>query len=365
MNTQPKNRKPCIHLVTMRMQGHAGWSGYDRIIDYLDAIVIAPLPEMTLLPRIIARLFRGPILKSGIQWYHREEFLCEMQAARHWVMRTGGIFHFIYGENSFRYLATIKKLFPKNKIICTFHTPASRFESLVTEKDYLQAIDAAVVVSTSQTAYFSKILSSDKVFFIPHGVDTDAYRPDPDKHVADNRFNCVFVGKHLRDISAMQQIVAKAEQRNPKIHFHLVSDEATLSLFEGRANVTTHRRIPDEALRSLYQSADALVLPLIESTANNSILEAVACGLPVLTTDLVGTRDYLNTDCAVFIPPNEEEAYLTHIEDLMNRPEKRARMAQASRAKALELSWSVVAARFETLYRRIGANPKYAEERTV
>lgn len=335
------------------MHGHAGPSGYDRIVDYVDATVIMPREKLSLLTRITVRMLRGLIANSGVQWYHRQEFLCEMQAAGHWLKVSGGIFHFIYGENSFKYMATVKKFFPKNKIICTFHTPADKFESVVPKKEHLQAIDAAIVVSNSQKPYFSDLLDSEKVFFIPHGVDTEVFNPGPERQRSNDRFNCIFVGKHLRDITSMEKIVSEAKICNPKIHFHLVSDEKTLSLFNGRSNVSTYHNIPDEKLIALYQKADVLTLPLLESTANNSILEAIACGLPVITTDLVGTRDYLNSDCAVFIPQGEPYTFVPQIGNLMNHPDRCAQMAQASRKKAEELSWTAVAEQLEKLYRQI------------
>jgi glycosyltransferase involved in cell wall biosynthesis len=352
VNSKPY-QKPAVHLVTMRMKGHAGPSGYDRIIDYVDAVTIAPQQKLSLPSRIIARLARNVIANAGMQWYHREEFICEMQAAMRWLKTSGGLFHFIYGENSYRYLSVIKRWFPKNKIVCTFHTPAERFESLLSKKEHLQAIDAVVVVSNSQKPYFSNLLNRDNVYFIPHGVDTDVFKPVSKRFRSNGRFNCIFVGKHLRDISSMQKTVAAAEKRNPDIHFHLVSDQASLSLFDGHGNVSTYHRISDEKLISLYQEADALTLPLLESTANNSILEAVACGLPVITTDLIGTRDYLNDDCAIFIPRGDSEAYVTHIENLMGHAEICDQMAKASRKKAEELSWTAVAAAFEKLYSKI------------
>lgn len=42
----------------------------------------------------------------------------------------------------------------------------------------------------------------------------------------------------------------------------------------------------------MYQESDLLVV-LLDSTANNSLLEAMACGMPMVTTDLQGVRDYV------------------------------------------------------------------------
>jgi glycosyltransferase involved in cell wall biosynthesis len=353
MHDLPENHKPKVHLITMRMKGHAGPSGYDRLTDFLDATVIAPAPKLSIFSRVVAKILSRLIINSGVLWYHEREFICEMRAALYWLGTTGSLFHFVYGENSFRYLPAIKRLFPKNKIICTFHTPAERFDSLVTNKDYLRAIDAVVVVSNSQKIYFSNILDHDKIHFIPHGIDIEAFSPGPKRRVSNGKYHCIFVGKHLRDVDCMIKIVSEAENRCPRAHFHLISNEDTLSLFEGRDNISTYQNVSDEKLLSLYQSADVLTLPLLESTANNTILEAIACGLPVITTDLIGTRDYLNENCAMFSPNGDAHAFVSQIEYMMNHPDRRDQMAKACRKRAQELSWMTVAGQLEYLYRKI------------
>jgi glycosyltransferase involved in cell wall biosynthesis len=197
------------------------------------------------------------------------------------------------------------------------------------------------------------LLGNEKVYFIPHGVDIDAFKPGSELQRSNTRFNCIFVGKHLRDIAVMERIVSDAEQRNPKIHFHIISDPTTLLLFQDKQNVSTYHKVSDDKLISLYQTADAMVLPLLDATANNSILEAIACGLPVITTDIVGTRDYLNDACAVFVPQDKPEAFLPHIEGLMRHPDKCVQMSKASRKRACELSWPIVARKFEELYLQV------------
>ena len=337
----------------MRMLGHAAASGYDRIIDYIDGNVIAPSQNVSLAQRVIARFSRNWITNSGVRWYHRQEFLCELHAAMHWLKDSRNIFHFIYGENSFRYLSELKRKLPRNKIVCTFHTPEYRFRSLISDPSYLRTIDAVIVVSTAQCAYFSDILGKEKIFFVPHGIDTEVFQSSQKRRMMNNKFNCLYVGTHLRDVDAMEKIILEARTHNAKIHFHVVANETTLARFRGQANVSVYHKIADKELIALYQSADILTLPLLESTANNSILEAIACGLPVITTDLVGTKDYLNHDCAVFVPKNSTHAFIDQITKLMHDPDRCHQMAHAARTRALTLSWPAVAKKIEKLYSEI------------
>jgi glycosyltransferase involved in cell wall biosynthesis len=108
--------------------------------------------------------------------------------------------------------------------------------------------------------------------------------------------------------------------------------------------------ISDEELLKLYRQTNLLFMPLKDATANNAVLEGIACGLPVLTTDLVSTREYLDHTDAVFVKNNEEDAFRTHILDLARDRDKCARYGESSRRRALDLSWPNVAKQYEKLY---------------
>ena len=95
---------------------------------------------------------------------------------------------------------------------------------------------------------------------------------------------------------------------------------------------------------------DLLFMPLKDATANNAVLEGIACGLPVLTTDLVSTREYLDHTDAMFVKNNEVDAFRTHILELARDRDKCARYGESSRRRALDLSWPNVAKQYEKLY---------------
>jgi glycosyltransferase involved in cell wall biosynthesis len=118
-------------------------------------------------------------------------------------------------------------------------------------------------------------------------------------------------------------------------------------------NVTVMSGVGDEELRELYQTSTALLMPLLDATANNALLEAMACGLPVVTTDLAGTRDYLDDSCASFVPKSDDQGYVDAAIRLSSEPELRRRMSEASLTRALDFNWSRVAERLVKLYRSL------------
>ena len=59
--------------------------------------------------------------------------------------------------------------------------------------------------------------------------------------------------------------------------------------FVQHPNTRCHAGLSDEQLLALYQSADIGVMPVIDCTANNGLLEMMATGLPVVMTDIGAT----------------------------------------------------------------------------
>ena len=341
-----------VNLISMRMKGHSIHSGYDRLADYMQAKHIAPPERFSFTDRLIARCFRCLIEKAGSTWYHRSQFLCEIQAARQWMLSKQEVFHFIYGENSYQYLAKLKKIKHGHRIVCTYHTPPEKFKTIVQNTSALHDIDAAIVVSRFQKDYFIDVLGHNNVWFVPHGIDLDFFRPAPRTQPEDGLLNCLFVGSHLRDIETFKQVVDILEHKDQTVLFHILTNTENTLQFQKNTNVRLYSKISDQELLNLYQTADLLTLPLIDSTANNSILEAMACGLPIITTDLPGTRDYLSDDCALFVSPGDAAGMIGNIQQLKDK-KYRQQLSEKSRQHAQSFGWNIVADTLMACYRQI------------
>jgi glycosyltransferase involved in cell wall biosynthesis len=308
--------------------------------------------QWSLLQRALARLLRPMTRRSGSLWYHRESLLSELGAAREWLRGSGRVFHYLYGENSYRYLGRMKSLGRGNRIICTYHTPPEKFMQVVKDRRSVERLDAIIVVSTMQADFFSKIIGSERVFFVPHGIDVDYFSPAVEKPAPGKYFTCLFVGSHLRDVATLAE-AARLLGGRPDIRFIVVTRPDNHAVFTGLSNVELRTGLSDEQLRDLYRSSDILVLPLLDATANNSLLEAMACGLPVISTDLQGVRDYVNKDCSLLVPLQDARRLAAAIADLESDGTVRQRMAWASRDRALELSWESVAEQIAAVHRAV------------
>jgi len=342
-----------VHMIGLRMGHHASASGYDRLFDFVACQRIEQHEKPNLLERSLARLFKTRIRSAGSTWYHRNQFIAELTVMRRWLAGRKAIFHFLYGENSFRFAGGLKRLSKRNYLIATYHTPPGRFEEVVQQRGHLANLDAIITMSSLQRDYFSRYLDPERVFFIPHGIDIDAYRPDTDIGKDPREFVCVFVGSHLRDFDTLRAVIGKVAQLTDKVTFHIVSSSPLCSELSQLAGVELLSGVTDSELLKLYQSANLLVLPVLEATANNSLLEGMACGLPVVATDLPGIRDYVDPDCSILTDPRDSDSMANAIVALQRDPERLERMALSSRANAERFSWQRVAEQVYAVYRKV------------
>lgn len=342
-----------INLITLRHKHHAQASGYDRVAEYLDGRIIPPVTEWRVPTRAAARLLRPMIRRSGSLWYHRASLVRELRVARQWLRGSPQLFHFLYGENSFRYAGLLKRIFPGNAIVCTYHTPPARFREVVTDRRHLSDIDALVVLSTAAVDFFGDLVGRDRVFYIPRGVDTEWFTPRPAQERPRDRFDVLCIGSHLRDFECLAGAAGLLGRTDPRIRFKVVTFPRHHHHFAGLDNVELLANISDAELLELYRSCHTLALPLLDATANNVIVEALACGLPVISTDLVGVRDYVTPECALLTPKGDAAALVQAVRALSAAPERRAAMAEAARRRALEFRLEAIAGQLRELYGQV------------
>ena len=125
-----------------------------------------------------------------------------------------------------------------------------------------------------------------------------------------------------------------------------------------------HDRIDDEALRDLYRNATCHLTPFKDCTANNAIVESLACGVPIVTTDRGGVRDYGAGTVYPLAAEPTAEALAELCERYATAPTVRAAVAAASRAFAVKtLAWPVIARRHLALYAQVAHEfPVYAAD---
>ena len=96
--------------------------------------------------------------------------------------------------------------------------------------------------------------------------------------------------------------------------------------------------IKHELLNTYLQSSDVFILPTLNEGCCNAIVEAIACGLPVISSDLPFNYDILDNKNSILVNPLSIKEIANAIRLLKNNPELRKEMAERSLERASSLS---------------------------
>jgi glycosyltransferase involved in cell wall biosynthesis len=340
--------------------------GYDKLPKFLNAHTVHRRPISSPAVQLIEKAWhhaigrKKPHLFSDVTWgYHFEDRLCEERAFWHALFFRPDVVHVLYGDWALDMLLRRESLL-SGDLVASFHLPAQfverRFQH--TQKDALSKLRGAVLLSSNDLDTYSEWLGREKVMYIPHGIDIDVFRPA--SFVPDRVARFIFVGMTLRDFEIAHQVIDRCRTDSVNAEFDLVLPPLGEQYFIGCTNARIMSRVSEHELISLYQRSDALFLPLIQSSANNAILESLACGVPVISTRIGGVPDYVDETCGWLLPPADFSSAYECVRGIVLNREKAFEKRAAARLKAESFSWSQVAATLMQSYTRLRETGRFA-----
>jgi len=341
-----------VSLVGIRPRHFASHSGYEGFSRYIGTILKPPVNFRRgsgSLARLINTVVTSVTHHPG---YSLGAFLTEAAAALHMLRRRHVIYHLLYGDTGLWMLGRVSRMVG-GCLVATFHRPPSVLIRYGIDRRRIQDLAAAILVSDSQRSHFEGLLPPNRIFVVSHGVDTDFFRPP--EEMGDEQV-CITVGAYLRDFETLALAIHRIWQVKPTMRFVAVGtahpqDAHFKYLKDKRLDILAG--VPDEELRLAYQRSRVAIFSLQDSTANNSLLEAMASGLPIVATDVGGVRQYLGDKAGILCPARDSEALANGVLQLLDDPSRRARMGVAGRARALGYDYRVVADRMREVYSEI------------
>ena len=159
-------------------------------------------------------------------------------------------------------------------------------------------------------------LPAERIRVVPEGVDADRFAPQPAARPEDDhtfRMLCVGKWEKRKGIDDLVSAFCRAFSSGEDVELVLACHNPYLKDFDARQALdrlcgrdTPRIRLwapgDDRALVQLYNRADVFVLPTRAEGWGLPIIEAMACGLPVIVTDYSAQRDYVTPDCGYPIP---------------------------------------------------------------
>ena len=99
------------------------------------------------------------------------------------------------------------------------------------------------------------------------------------------------------------------------------------------------RRVPFGDLPSRFQQCDVFLLPSLVEGLPQSLLEAMACGLPVVVSEnTAGPEVVTDGSQGYVVPIHDPDSIAERLRELHDHPERRGKIGTEARRKAEELS---------------------------
>jgi glycosyltransferase involved in cell wall biosynthesis len=204
----------------------------------------------------------------------------------------------------------------------------------------------------------------------PDGVDLERYAglPDPEQArlrlVAANpslqlqpeHFTAGYTG-HLYAGRGIN-IILEMARRLPEVTFLLVGGEPEevrrlkdTVQSRGLANVFLAGFVPNAELSRYHAACDAFLMPYQRRVAASSggdiarylspmkLFEYMACGRPILCSDLTVLREVLSPENAVLLPPDDVDAWVGAIKSLLEDPARCRFLGELVRSEAKRYTW--------------------------
>lgn len=120
--------------------------------------------------------------------------------------------------------------------------------------------------------------------------------------------------------------------------------------------VDFHGYVDKEEVKEYLYKCDIFCFPSLKEAVGNVILEAMACGKPIVCADIGGPSELLTSECAIKIPISNEDIFIRNIAEslikLLNNEELRNKMGKSASERVRSLyDWSVLEKRIISLFK--------------
>jgi glycosyltransferase involved in cell wall biosynthesis len=207
-----------------------------------------------------------------------------------------------------------------------FFDHVERLNDLTVGKQNLNSADKIIAISSATKNYVLRLgAKPSKVKVVYNGVDLARFRPIAGKReelrkklgITQNAIVILTVRRlvYKNGVDTLIDAANIAVKKNPRIVFLVVGkgpDMESVKLQIAKLGIEANFRlsgfVSDEDLQSYYNAADLFVLPSKSGEGLPLVaLEAMACGLPVIATDVGGIREILMEDYGKLVAPNQPE----------------------------------------------------------
>ncbi|MEC4986946.1 MAG: glycosyltransferase family 4 protein [Oscillatoria sp. PMC 1068.18] len=196
-------------------------------------------------------------------------------------------------------------------------------------------------------------INPEKISVIPYGSPLEYFQPQTKK---DKVFRALFVGRvgPRKGVHYLLSAWQKLQLKKAELLLVGVQEFPEKWLFKYEDNFRHIPSVPHHSLNKYYSAANVLVFPSLVEGFGLVILEAMACGIPVITTPNTAGADIITDGKEGFIVPiRDVEALKEKIAWCYHHPQELAEMGKAARCQAEKLTWDLYRERLASKVKEI------------
>lgn len=243
------------------------------------------------------------------------------------------------------------------------------------EKMVILRADAVIVVSSKLKEWVIQELNAEKqkIFVIPNGIDPEKFKPFDASSVRTNlgfsiNDKIIIFVKAFTEQSGIKyliQAIPHIYKEHPEIKLLAIGGgplSAELMKEVERLNLKNQVKlldsVPNAKIPLYLNASDIFVFPSIplsqaEETFGISLIEAMACGKPVIATSIGGPKEIIEggDNVGVLIPPNDFKAISESVIKLLDHPHQAKIIGEnARRYVTSKYSWDIVFEEIQKVY---------------
>lgn len=205
----------------------------------------------------------------------------------------------------------------------------------------LEAITGVIAVSTKNKNDLLSVnaVDEEKIQVIPNGFRKERFYPRDKSEsrkifgLPEDKFIVAFVGSfdHRKGIERLINAVEK------------LNDVYVICAGKGKIDPSSDKclfkgPVRHDLLPYFYSAADVFVLPTLNEGCSNAIIEAMACGLPIISSNLPFNDDILDESCSIRVDPTNIDEISKAILNLANNNHLLNKLQGGSLEKAKKLT---------------------------
>ncbi|MGW3928675.1 glycosyltransferase family 4 protein [Streptomyces microflavus] len=335
----------------VRVPWHTEHGGYDRLLDHLPEVRRITPPTSAAGRHAAALAHRTLGRRCPLPFYPAEHFATDLR-----VLASRRPAHVLYGDEQF-YFSRHRR----GPTAVTYHQPPSHLQQLLPAaalKRVVPRAEAVIALDPVQREFFAGLLPPKRLHLVPHGIDTTAFSPGETPNLR-GPLLVLTVGWWLRDFDVLDAVHERLHRAHGSdVELVVVTRQAASRSWHPAARIL--EGISEAHLLRLYRRATVVLLPLIDATANNAMLEALACGTPVVATDVGGIPYYGGDGPGVqLIPPGDAAAATEAVGKVLAEAGTNAHAIRraAARSRAEVFAWPLIADQVRAVYRTLTETP--------